>query len=541
MEPALAIAFSNHASFLGSTRSARVLAVAGALVTALACNGSPIKPSTTTETGPTTTGPTSESDSDGDGWTIAAGDCDDTNPLVNPSAVEVSCDSLDNDCKDGDVEDADGDGFACVEVGGGDCDDGDSTAYPGASDLCYDGRDTDCGGGDDYDCDRDGYPSADYGGNDCDDTEGEVHAKATEVCWDGLDNDCDPVTPDCDCDGDGYEASQCGGPDCEDTDLTINPGAEDVCYDGLDADCGGEDDADCDGDGYGSADLGGDDCDDVDPLVNPGAFDVCHDDIDNDCDATTGDCDCDGDSFSDVSCGGSDCDDSEATAYPGALDNIADDIDNDCDGAVDEDAYCNVYFPLSNGPSAEWTYQTEAWDGYAYTETVTISAWSAGSGTGTLSRSFAGPLAFTVDEEVKCIAGTVSQTGVTADHPTYAGTASYSRARTLLQPAASLVPGATWTYNYDATVLGLITAWSASGTYRVVGTATVSVGAGTFDAVVVENDYQVTDSFYGDYEGSGVITLYYVEKLGLVYAEDRSDAGTIREVRELTSYSGFYP
>ena len=104
-------------------------------------------------------------DQDYDGFT-GRQDCDDTNPGVNPDALEV-CDGIDDDC-DGLVDeaasfdaptwyaDADSDGYgdaeatttACDQPSGyvsdaTDCDDAAATTYPGAAEIC-DGLDQDC-------------------------------------------------------------------------------------------------------------------------------------------------------------------------------------------------------------------------------------------------------------------------------------------------------------------------------------------------------------------------------------------------------------
>ncbi len=100
-------------------------------------------------------------DSDGDGYTTAQGDCDDTDSAVNPGADEVCGDSIDNNC-DGTVDegcddtaDSDGDGYTTAQ---GDCDDTDSAVNPGADEVCGDSIDNNCDGVLDEGCNADGEP-----------------------------------------------------------------------------------------------------------------------------------------------------------------------------------------------------------------------------------------------------------------------------------------------------------------------------------------------------------------------------------------------
>lgn len=200
--------------------------------------------------------------------------------------------------------DADEDGFIDERCFGDDCDDSDPLVYPGAVEVWYDGVDGDCAGDDDLDQDGDGSVSDAHGGEDCDDTDAGVNLGAEEVWYDGVDQNCDGN--DADQDGDGYEADAVGGPDCDDLDFAVNPAAEDDWYDGEDTDCAGDDDFDQDGDGYAAEDYGGDDCDDLDPARSPGAAEAWYDGEDQDCDGAD-DFDQDGDGVAVTE----DCDDTD--------------------------------------------------------------------------------------------------------------------------------------------------------------------------------------------------------------------------------------
>jgi len=257
-------------------------------------------------------------DLDGDGWgsvTCAGGDCDDSDPSINPDAQETCDDGIDQDCLGGDlVGDSDADTFindACV--GGDDCDDADAAINPSV------------------DADGDGYDVC----ADCNDAYDFISPGAPEVCANAIDDDCDGFDAVADEDGDGFLNAGCGGDDCDDTDASVFPGF------------------DADGDGFDVCD----DCDDSLATVNATAPEIC-DGIDNDCDGNTDDVDADGDGDAPVACGGTDCDDSDplvgansdqdvdgfdacadcddldATVFPGAPESC-DGVDSDCDGLVD--------------------------------------------------------------------------------------------------------------------------------------------------------------------------------------------------------------
>ncbi len=295
-----------------------------------------------------------------DGYATVGDDCDDTNNLIYPGALDV-CDKLDNDC-DGVVDnglestawyvDADTDGYGddanvvwdCTQPDGttdlgGDCNDADAAYNPGASEEdCEDPNDYNCDGSVGYeDNDADGFAAC----AECDDNEAAINPDALEVC-NGIDDDCDTLY--------------------DDEDDSLDPAAGVTVYLDLDAD------------GYGDPGTGelvceagpgwvadATDCDDARPDINPGAAEVCND-LDDDCDtliddaddsldATTGTAwttDADGDGYGDdaltvyacdmpagSSALGGDCDDTDVAYNPGATESdCTDPNDYNCDGSV---------------------------------------------------------------------------------------------------------------------------------------------------------------------------------------------------------------
>jgi regulation of enolase protein 1 (concanavalin A-like superfamily) len=320
----------------------------------------------------------------GMGFATLGGDCNDSNPDINPGETEV-CDGMDNDCDMLTDEgltfttyytDADGDGYGtgagqslCADPGlgfanqDGDCDDVDPNINPGETEIC-DGADNNCDGEVDEgltfltyypDTDSDGYGTGDGQslctnpgmgfstlGGDCNDSNPDINPGETEVC-DGIDNDCDMLTDEgltfttyyTDADGDGYGTGAGQS-------LCANPG-------------------------MGFSTLGGD-CNDSNPETNPGATETC-DGMDNDCNTLTDDgltfttyyADADGDGYGtgvgqslceDPGLGfatlSGDCDDEDPAINPGASE-ICDGVDNDCDGLMDEELTFVTYYPDMDG------------------------------------------------------------------------------------------------------------------------------------------------------------------------------------------------
>ncbi len=162
------------------------------------------------ETGGTDTGPStvdsdsatpSGTDEDGDGWTVEDGDCDDSDPDINPGADDPGFDGIDQDCSGTDSADGDVDGYDAVWYGGDDCDDEDPAIHPGATEICGDGVDQDCSGDpDDGSTDADGDGFVDWactGGSDCDDGDSAVQPGMSVHVPDDYDNVVDAVAAVC--------------------------------------------------------------------------------------------------------------------------------------------------------------------------------------------------------------------------------------------------------------------------------------------------------------------------------------------------------
>jgi hypothetical protein len=283
-------------------------------------------------------------DNDGDTYEDEANggdDCDDNDASINPDAVDVPDNGIDEDCDGSDAtstsSDLDGDGYDDIASGGTDCDDNDASINPGMLDIGPDGIDNNCDGSIDENglcsdncsnaawnadgaCD-DGGPNADYA-----------------VCSFGA--DCSDCGGRFDLDGDTYYDDEGVGPlssilemDCDDNDASINPGMLDIGMDGIDQDCSGFDETGLCNDTCSDADDGY--CDDGGPYAQ---YSICSFGSDcSDCGTRNDD---DGDGYYDDegttpldTALNLDCDDSDATISPAGTEIPNDGIDQDCSGA----------------------------------------------------------------------------------------------------------------------------------------------------------------------------------------------------------------
>jgi hypothetical protein len=326
------------------------------------------------------------------------GDCDDSDPSVNPSKKEICSNGKDDDCS-GVQDDPNAQGCKAWWK------DGDGDTFGAGTSACL------CG------------PDGTYvvqNSSDCNDDVKGISPAATETC-NGVDDNCDGETDEqnatgctphyADGDGDGAGsvatlACLCtatadhpvtNGGDCNDNNAAISPSATEICNniddncDGL-ADEPGADgcksfyvDADLDGAGDPNAwlcmckanpllpvSVAGD-CNDKDKTVNPGAPEVC-DGIDNNCDGFTDDpgsggctvylADADNDGYGVTGDGqclcaigslyraylGGDCNDDSADVHPGVLE-VCNGVDDDCNSVTDPNGAggCTWYFSDTDG------------------------------------------------------------------------------------------------------------------------------------------------------------------------------------------------
>lgn len=236
------------------------------------------------------------------------GDCNDTDPTVNPGMKENCNSTKDENCNGSDNDengigclpfyyDQDGDNFGidqfkCLCAGQGkytasspgDCNDNDILLGPGSNEIC-----------------------GNFIDDDCDGDQNDPNAQGCITYYRDSDKDGFGVQTDslCLCTPFGSYTAISGG-DCNDNQWSVNPGQMEMCGDGLDNNCNGTQNdenaigceywySDGDSDGYGNpsdskclcAGYGKyvtkllADCNDLVPSINPAGAEVCNNTDDN--------------------------------------------------------------------------------------------------------------------------------------------------------------------------------------------------------------------------------------------------------------------
>jgi hypothetical protein len=235
-------------------------------------------------------------DDDGDGHS-PPDDCEDSDPLRFPGALETPDDGIDQDCNGTDTVacwlDEDGDAFGTItsvlaadgscdvaqqeSLVNTDCHDGDASIFPGGREV-YDHIDNNCDGVTDEGLDADGDGVPDFY-DACPGT-----PPGSGVAPDG----CPACMIDVDSDLDGYPLSA----DCNDREAAIHPGAVETCN-RIDDDCDTalDEGFDRDGDGYSTCAVPVADCNDFAAAVKPGTTELPGNTVDENCDGSLGACD----------------------------------------------------------------------------------------------------------------------------------------------------------------------------------------------------------------------------------------------------------
>ena len=205
-----------------------------------------------------------------------------------------------------------------------------------------------------------------------------------------------------------------------------------------------------------------------------------------------------------------------------------------------ETACDHPYLPLRSGSS--WTYST----------TEGTSTWSVGSAAGTADSAQA-TMAITVPEVAMTTHWNCTSEGIISYDFGNISVAEMGEIVSMdvtdssgvFLPAASLLaPGYSWSENYSLAMhvtaegFSIDTTMSAAESWTAVGMETVSVPAGTFEALRVEGTENISMSGYMGMGGVDTVvhaTFWFAEGVGIV--RYTSEAEGYSSVAELTSYA----